>query len=1077
MARTIALNLLFKTLGLKNVKDAHDAIDRLQDRMDRFGKRAAIGGGLVGTAGAATQLTSALLPVAAAAGSLPGVFASVKAATLTAKVAFSGMGEAMSAVAEGDAKKLEEALKDLSPAARDVVKVGGEVVKTFEDIRKNTQQKMFTGIADPMREVAANLAPAVKTGMGDVASQMNAAGKEALRFGSTPLARGVVTSVFRTASDVIREAVGAVRPFLSGLAQGVKLSLPFAQRLAMIAVNGAKAAGAFMNSKRGMDGFTSVVNTGVNRLITLGKIIRNVTVGIFAMFRQVRTDGGSLLTTIEGLTSRFAAWAKTSKAQQQVASTFKFLSDVIKQIVVILPLFLSPLVQVARLLGQLPEPVRNFAVNALAVSAVVGPLAGKIIGVVKALVAMKLASKLGAIATKVWTAAVWLFNAALRANPIGIAITVIMALIGAIVLAYNKSATFRKIVQDAWTGIKNAVSTAWNNVIKPALVSFKEWIITELAPRIMWFHKNVVIPAWNGIKQAVSIAWSIIKIVFDAIKFYVTKVVAPVVVWLWKNVIVPAWKAISLAIKIAWNIIRIVFDAIKFAITKVVAPVVMWLWKNVITPAWKAISAVIKVAWSIIKIVFDAIKFYIQRVLAPIFQWLWRNVIKPVFDFVARHIASVWNSKIKPVFDRIMTMIKTTVPNAFKTGVSLIKGFWDKILNIAKTPVNFVIRLYNQGVGKMINKLAEFVGSNARVPAIPYFAQGGVLPGYAPGKDSLIAAVSPGEAVMRPEFTRAVGPGFVNEANQKARTGGPEAVKRWLSGSDQMGGEGLAFAKGGVVPGFAGAFGFGGIIGKFIEGVRNFTIGNVEKGAKSLMDKIFSAAIPANGPLRSLFSAIPAWIKDKVLAWVKDKVSFGGGGAGVGKGVNFARSQAGKPYVWGGVGPGGYDCSGFMSAILNVIQGKSPYQRRFTTHSFGASGGPGGFVRGLRSGFMVGVTNAGVGHMAGTLGGKLNVESSGGHGVRVGGSARGFNDGLFTHRYGLKFDQGGMLPVGTSIVHNNTGRPEPVFTPRQVSSFMGGGDIHVDTINIYGVEDVGDMVQKIQKYAADRGGIKLKTRN
>ena len=1077
MARTIALNLLFKTLGLKNVKDAHDAVDKLQGKIDKFGKRSAIAAGLVPLAGVATQLTAALLPVAAAAGALPGAFAGAQAASITAKVAFMGMGDAMSAVAEGDAKKLDAAMKKLAPSAKEVVREGGALFKTFENIRKSTQQNMFAGIAGPMRDVANNLAPAVKQGMGDVSTEMNHAGKEALKFGSTPLAKGTLTKIFGATTKVLHEATGAVRPFLSGLANVTQLSLPFAQRLSLMAVNGVKAGAAFMNSKRGMDAFTSVVSTGVSRLLTLGRIVKNVTVGLFSMFKQVRADGASTLSTIETMTAKFAAWAKTAGGQRQVAEVFRFLHDVLKQVVAILPLFLSPLVTIAKMISGLPAPVRTFATNLLALTVVVGPLAGKIMGVVKAMIAMKIAANASAIATKVWAASIWLVNAAMRANPIGIVITVITALVAAIVLAYNKSETFRNIVNAAWTGIKNAISSAWNGVIKPAFIAIKNWIVTELGPKIMWFHKNVVLPAWNGIKAAISVAWTVIKVIFEAYKFYITKILAPVVLWLWKNIIVPAWKAISLAINIAWNIIKIVFDVIKFYITKIVAPVIMWLWKNIVTPAFKAIGAVIKVAWAVIKVIFDAIKFYIQRVLGPVFQWVWKNVIKPVWDFISRHISSVWNSKIKPVFDRIMAVVKTALPNAFKTGVNLIKGFWDKILSIAKVPVNFVIRLYNQGVGKMINKLAEFVGSNARVPAIPYFAQGGVLPGYAPGKDSLIAAVSPGEAVMRPEFTKAVGPGFVNEANKRARSGGPESVKKWLTGSDAMGGEGLAFAKGGVVPGYAGAFGFGGIIGDFIKGVKDFTIGNVSKGARLLMDKIFAAGIPASGGLKTLFSAIPAWIKDKVAAWVKDKVGDFGGGKGVGKAVNFAKAQAGKPYVWGGVGPGGYDCSGFMSAILNVIQGKNPYQRRFTTFSFGNQGGPGGFVRNQRSGFMVGVENFGAGHMAGTLGGKLNVESRGSRGVLVGPAARGANDGLFTHRYGLKFDRGGMLPTGTSVVHNFTGKPEPVFTSRQMNSMGGpGGSMHIDTVNVYGVQDVSDLVEKIQKFAKDRGGIKLKIR-
>lgn len=177
---------------------------------------------------------------------------------------------------------------------------------------------------------------------------------------------------------------------------------------------------------------------------------------------------------------------------------------------------------------------------------------------------------------------------------------------------------------------------------------------------------------------------------------------------------------------------------------------------------------------------------------------------------------------------------------------------------------------------------------------------------------------------------------------------------------------------------------------------------------------------------------------------------FGGGGSA----LAFARSQNGKPYVWGGVGPGGYDCSGFMSAIANVIQRRPPHSRLGSTASFpwpGFAPGPGRF--------MIGSTpNAGngIGHMAGTLAG-VNVESRGGDGVVVGGSARGAGSSLFTQLYHLKgfanggilsgdapfdlldkrgmharqFDSGGWLMPGTTIAHNGTGKPERVRTAEQ----------------------------------------------
>jgi phage-related protein len=63
--------------------------------------------------------------------------------------------------------------------------------------------------------------------------------------------------------------------------------------------------------------------------------------------------------------------------------------------------------------------------------------------------------------TKTWTAAQWLLNVALDANPIGLVVIAIAALVAGIIIAYEHSKTFRTIV----TGALNAISTAAQAVL------------------------------------------------------------------------------------------------------------------------------------------------------------------------------------------------------------------------------------------------------------------------------------------------------------------------------------------------------------------------------------------------------------------------------------------------------------------------------------------------------------------------------------------------------------------------------------------------------------------------------------
>lgn len=72
------------------------------------------------------------------------------------------------------------------------------------------------------------------------------------------------------------------------------------------------------------------------------------------------------------------------------------------------------------------------------------------------LVAYKTATLAISAATKAWTAVQWLLNAALTANPIGLVVTAIGALVAVVAVLYNKFEAVRNVVNGTWDALKGA---------------------------------------------------------------------------------------------------------------------------------------------------------------------------------------------------------------------------------------------------------------------------------------------------------------------------------------------------------------------------------------------------------------------------------------------------------------------------------------------------------------------------------------------------------------------------------------------------------------------------------------------
>lgn len=102
--------------------------------------------------------------------------------------------------------------------------------------------------------------------------------------------------------------------------------------------------------------------------------------------------------------------------------------------------------------------------------------------------------------TGVATAAQWAWNAAMTANPIGLIIVGIAALVGVVALCWNKFEGFRRVVFQGWEMLK-----LFGNTIKTYVIErFKGLLsgITGIGKALMHFFKGEWSEAWKVGKQA-----------------------------------------------------------------------------------------------------------------------------------------------------------------------------------------------------------------------------------------------------------------------------------------------------------------------------------------------------------------------------------------------------------------------------------------------------------------------------------------------------------------------------------------------------------------------------------------------
>lgn len=202
--------------------------------------------------------------------------------------------------------------------------------------------------------------------------------------------------------------------------------------------------------------------------------------------------------------------------------------------------------------------------------------------------------------------------------------------------------------------------------------------------------------------------------------------------------------------------------------------------------------------------------------LAPIFMQLLTAllpIIPPVMEIVSLllNLAMQVITPLLPLIVMLAGIFGSVLGGAINLLMPIVKFLIEAFVNLVtflKGPLSEAIRFVGglfEGIGKMIGDVAKNVGDFMSNPmggiqdmlgipknsgggvysgggVVQQFAGGGVLGGYSPGVDSIPALLSPGESVLVPELTRALGPTNIMAANRIASSGRAAGSGPALSG-------------------------------------------------------------------------------------------------------------------------------------------------------------------------------------------------------------------------------------------------------------------------------------------------------
>ena len=391
-----------------------------------------------------------------------------------------------------------------------------------------------------------------------------------------------------------------------------------------------------------------------------------------------------------------------------------------------------------------------------------GKSAASAIASTASIVAQKVAMLAGKVATGIATAAQWLWNAALTANPIGLVIAAIVGIVAALVLAYNKVGWFKAFVDAAFRGISAVVG----------------WVVNFI--RNNWQTLLAILTGPIGLAvRLITAHWSNIKAGFGAVKSFIVGAISAIGNYFktrW-NAIAAVARAIITGLKAGWSAARNFVTSMVARIVSTVVGIknrVLSSLRAVFRPLTSAATTARNFVTSMVARIVSTVVGIKNRVtgsLGRVFDTLKSGATKAK-NWVDGKVSALVNL-ITGIPRRIGNMA-SAISEPFKWAFSRIAQFW----NNTAGKLSFTAPSWMPGIG----------GKGFSMPQLPTYHTGGEVLGPK-GQEVPIMALA-GERVLSLKETAAY------DAGRPSGRGGTDPIYQLRGATVELNVNARGFADG-----------------------------------------------------------------------------------------------------------------------------------------------------------------------------------------------------------------------------------------------------------------------------------------